>query len=254
MKKTFTISIMLLLAAGLSACGGKQAPQTGADIPFAMDSVESTEKSENAPDISTQPSNNLEGSKAPSDNVLIAYFSRVGNTDFPDGVDAISSASLLMKDNRIYGNTQYLATLIQRATGGRLFSIQVSDKYPSDYDSTVDRAEQENRDNERPELETHVDHIEDYEIIYLGFSNWWYDMPMAVYSFLDEYDLSGKTIVPFCTSGGSAFSNSIEEIQLLEPEASVLTAGFAVTHSKIENCTLEDVEEWIKGLDLPLQE
>ena len=82
------------------------------------------------------------------------------------------------------------------------------------------------------------------------FPNWYYDMPMAVYAFLEEYDLSGKKIIPFVTSGGSGFSDSISEIQKLQPEAEVETDGFKATHSKINDVTPEDVGEWIAGLNL----
>lgn len=181
-------------------------------------------------------------------NILIAYFSRVGNTDFPDGVDAITSASLLVKDGELYGNTQYIATLIQQQTDGELFLIQTEERYPADYDETDRQGQQENRDRVRPALASHVENMDEYDVIFLGFPNWYYDMPMAVYSFLEEYDLAGKTIVPFVTSGGSGFSNSIAEIQNIQPDAEVLTDGYKVSHSRVDDVTSEDIAEWINGL------
>lgn len=183
-------------------------------------------------------------------NILIAYFSRVGNTDFPDGVDAITSASLLVKDGELYGNTQYIATLIQQQTDGELFLIQTEERYPADYDETDRQGQQENRDRVRPALASHVENIDAYDVIFLGFPNWYYDMPMAVYSFLEEYDLAGKTIVPFVTSGGSGFSNSIAEIQNIQPDAEVLTDGYKVSHSRVDDVTSEDIAEWINGLEI----
>ena len=183
-------------------------------------------------------------------NVLIAYFSRVGNTDFPEDVDAVSSASLLRKDSALYGNTQYVAALIQQATGGDLFLIETEEKYPADYDETDQLGGKENRERSRPALASHVDDIADYDMIYLGYPNWYYDMPMAVYAFLEEYDLSGKTIIPFVTSGGGGFSKSISEIQSLQPNAEVLTEGYKVTHSKVNDVTLEDIEQWLDSLEI----
>lgn len=183
-------------------------------------------------------------------NILIAYFSRVGNTDFPDGVDAITSASLLVKDGELYGNTQYIATLIQQQTDGELFLIQTEERYPADYDETDRQGQQENRDRVRPALASHVENMDEYDVIFLGFPNWYYDMPMAVYSFLGEYDLAGKTIVPFVTSGGSGFSNSIAEIQNIQPDAEVLTDGYRVSHSRVDDVTSEDIAEWINGLEI----
>ena len=80
-------------------------------------------------------------------NVLIAYFSRVGNTDFPEDVDAVSSASLLRKDGALYGNTQYVAALIQQAAGGDLFLIETEEKYPADYDATDKQGAKESKEN-----------------------------------------------------------------------------------------------------------
>lgn len=176
-------------------------------------------------------------------NILIAYFSRVGNTDFPDGVDAITSASLLVKDGELYGNTQYIATLIQQQTDGELFLIQTEERYPADYDETDRQGQQENRDRVRPALASHVENMDEYDVIFLGFPNWYYDMPMAVYSFLEEYDLAGKTIVPFVTSGGSGFSNSIAEIQNIQPDAEVLTDGYKVSHVYKTDAFLEVTDE-----------
>lgn len=190
----------------------------------------------------------------PEDNndsrILIAYFSRVGNTDFPEGVDAISSASLILEDGEIYGNTQYIASLIGQCTGGEIFLIETEEKYPADYDETDEQGGRENRERTRPELASHVQNLNDYDTIFLGFPNWYYDMPMAVYAFLEEYDFSGKRIIPFVTSGGSGFSDSISEIQKLQPGAEVEKDGFKATHSKINDVTAEEVGEWIAGLNL----
>ena len=127
-----------------------------------------------------------------------------------------------MKGSELYGNTQYIATLIQRATDGELFLIETEDKYPADYDAADRQGEKESKEKSRPKLASHVEKMDGYDIVYLGFPNWYYGMPMAVYSFLEEYDLSGKIIIPFVTSGGSGFSNAISEIQNIQPDAAVL--------------------------------
>lgn len=188
--------------------------------------------------------------KIESKKTLIAYFSRVGNTDFPDDVDASSSASILTYNDQIVGNTQYLANLIQQNTNGDLFLIQTTKKYPVDYDETDDLGREESQKKPKLQLADHIDNLDEYDTIFIGFPNWYYDMPMAVYSFLDEYDFSGKTIIPFSTSGGSGFSNSISKIQSLEPNAKVITDGFTVTHSRIANLDSNTVKEWIDGLNL----
>lgn len=181
---------------------------------------------------------------------LIAYFSRVGNTDFPDDVDANSSASLLTDNDQIVGNTQHLANMIQQNTNGDLFLIQTTKKYPADYDETDALGRTESQIKPKLQLATHIDNLDEYDTIFIGFPNWYYDMPRAVYAFLEEYDFSGKTIVPFCTSGGSGFADSISEIQSLEPNANVITNGLTVTHSQIAKLDLNTVSEWINSLNL----
>ncbi len=119
----------------------------------------------------------------------------MGNTDFPDDIDAVTSASLLKSGGELYGNTQYIATLIQQHTGGDLFLIQTEEKYPSVYEQIDEQGGEEHRSGIRPKLAAHVENMDDYSIIFLGYPIWYYDMPMAVYSFLEEYDLSGKTII-----------------------------------------------------------
>lgn len=189
-------------------------------------------------------------SKGDGSKILIAYFTRVGNTDFSDDVDANSSASLLIKDGVLVGNTQNIANLIQQNMGGDMFLIKTSEKYPADYDKTVAQGKSENEKKARPALASRVENLDNYNVIFLGFPNWWYDMPMAVYSFLDEYDLSGKTIVPFCTSGGSGFSRSIDTIRKLEPKATVLD-GFTARDSSMDNFSPDSVKNWLSGLGLP---
>lgn len=156
-------------------------------------------------------------------HTLIAYFSRVGNTDFPEDVDAVSSAGLTRKDGELIGNTQYIAKLIKEQTGGDLFLIETVEKYPAGYDETDAQGGRENRERPRPELAGYIEN-------------------------LDEYDRSGKTIIPFSTSGGGGFSNTIRAIQEEEPEAEVITDGFTVTHSRASGTTPEAIGIWLSGL------
>ena len=245
MKKLFALILAWAMLVALASCG------TNAGHPDSTESGSLNEAGsqdgQGSHEETTPPSEAVPPVNA---NILIAYFSRVGNTDFPEDVDAVSSASLLRKDGALYGNTQYVAALIQQATGGDLFLIEAAKKYPADYDETDQLGGKENRERSRPALASHVDDIAGYDMIYLGYPNWYYDMPMAVYAFLEEYDLSGKTIIPFVTSGGSGFSKSISEIQNLQPNAEVLTEGYKVTHSKIDDVTLEDIEQWLDSLEI----
>lgn len=95
-----------------------------------------------------------------------------------------------------------------------------------------------------------MENLEQYDTVFLGFANWYYGMPMAVYSFLESHDLSGKTIVPFATSGGSGFSDVISIIQELQPNATVIEDGFLTTHSQVEGVQSADVQAWLDSLAL----
>lgn len=227
MKKR-VILLLLLVVLSLAACNGRKNAETNTSSGVAQ-----TSKSE------AQIS-------AGSHKVLVVYFSRVGNADLPKNVDTVSSASLKVTKDGVQGNTEIVAKMIQKAVGGDLFLIQRADKLPADY-SVIERQGREERDaNMRPKLATHAKNMDSYDVVILVYPNWWFDMPMAVYSFLDEYDLSGKTIVPFCTSGGSGFSNSIETIGKLEPKATILE-GLAISQD-LPNNTEDDVKKRLSKL------
>jgi flavodoxin len=179
---------------------------------------------------------------------LIAYFTRVGNTDLPAGIDAQSSASLNARGGKLVGNTELIAEMIARETGGDLFRITTQKKYAADYDEVVNYARREPKEDRRPVLSSHVENMKDYDVVFIGYPIWWYTMPMAVYTFVEEYDLSGKTIVPFCTHGGSRLSGTVEELQRLLPKSTVLS-GFEVYGERAADAEA-DVKAWIKNLGL----
>lgn len=133
--------------------------------------------------------------------------------------------------------------MIAEATGADIFSIRTAEPYPDTYDETIDKGQEERNAGVRPELADHLENAQDYDMIFLGFPNWWGDMPMAVYTFLEETDLSGKTIIPFVTSGGSGFSGTIEAIEELQPEASVLE-GLSISGSQAAQAQ-EQVGQWL---------
>lgn len=144
------------------------------------------------------------------------------------------------------GNTEAVANFIHDAVGGDIVKLETETPYPSDYDELVDYAQEEQRENARPVLSTHIDNIDEYDIIFLGYPNWWGDMPMPIYTFLDEYDLSGKTIAPFITHGGSGLSGTPQNIQEEEPNATV-TEGLAVSGSSSRN-SQSTVNNWLSQI------
>ena len=136
--------------------------------------------------------------------------------------------------------------MISEETGADLFSIRTVEKYPDNYDDAVDQGQEEQSENARPELASQIEDISRYDTIFLGYPNWWGDMPMAVYSFLDEYDLSRKTVIPFVTSGGSRFSGTVSAVESAEPDAKV-QEGIALNDSEAVDAQ-EDVYAWLESI------
>ena len=145
------------------------------------------------------------------------------------------------------GNTEAVAQEIQAQTGADLFEIVPAEPYTDDYDELLDIAQEEQSSDARPAIAETVD-LSGYDTVYLGFPNWWGDMPMILYTFLDEYDLSGKTIAPFNTSGGSGFSGSLDTIAEMEPEAEI-TEGISLGSEEAEDCA-DEVAEWLANIGM----
>ena len=141
--------------------------------------------------------------------ILIAYFSQ----PLPNNVDAATSASRVIVDGDFYGSVQYVATVIGEATGGDMVRIQTAQAYPENFDDLADRADQERQNNIHPEISTNIENFDDYDVVFIGYPIWWYQMPMAMYTFFDKFDCNGKTIIPFSTHGGSGWSGTLEDIR-----------------------------------------
>lgn len=175
---------------------------------------------------------------------LVVYFS-VPETD---GVDASSGASRVLSDGKVMGNTKYVAAIIGEATGSDLFEIKTVHTYPASHKALIEAAKVEIDNNARPKLATHINNLNDYDVVFVGFPNWWYDMPMPLYSFFDEYDFGGKTIIPFCTHGGSRFSGAVKTIRNMEKDAIVLD-GYAVARDLVGEAK-PDVLNWLKKIGM----
>lgn len=220
-----------------------------AEEPVAGEEQPAEESTGTETEQSTEGTAEAESSEAAAQSsLLVAYFSYAENAALPDDVDASASASIQPWNGALTGNTGVVADMIAQATGADLFSIRTVEQYPDTYDATIDQGQQEQSDGARPELATHLENLDSYDTIFLGFPNWWGDMPMAVYTFLDEVDLSGKTVIPFVTSGGSGFSNTISTIQQMEPQATV-REGLSISGSSATGAQ-QQVESWLSELGL----
>ena len=166
--------------------------------------------------------------------VLIAYYSRKGQ-NYVNG--AIK--------NLVKGNTAVVAEIIQKFIGGELFEIGTVKDYPADYTECTQVAKVEIQQKSRPELKNYLASLDDYNKIFLGYPVWWSIPPMAVSTFLEHYDFSGKKIFPFATHEGSGLGGSINYIKKICPEAEVMD-GLAIHGAEAAQGAVQ-VERWLKG-------
>lgn len=165
--------------------------------------------------------------------VLVAFFSRTGENYAVGHIEK--------------GNTHIVAEMIAEETGGTLFQIEPVMPYPDDYDECVDIAKKELETNARPAVKNNIA-VEDYDIIFIGYPNWWGDMPMAVYTFIEKHDWNGKTVVPFCTHEGSGLSGTESRLKSACKGASV-QKGLAVRGATAQNSreqARKTVENWLE--------
>lgn len=145
--------------------------------------------------------------------VLTVYFSRVGNTDFPPDVDAVSGASVMKDKAALIGNAEMIAAMVQDAVGGDMYAITTVKKYPADYGATTREARQEFDEKRPPALVKPLPDLSNYDVIFVVYPLWWHTLPMAVEGFFQDYDLSSKTIVPIVTHGGGGIGDSIDVLR-----------------------------------------
>lgn len=247
MKKLWILLLSLLFIFSIVGCGSNQTPQRTESSMGKMETQTVTEESQ---------SESSEGSKTvePVENessILIVYFSRWGNTDYPDDVDATTSASIIA-DREIYGTTEYVARMIQKTVGGDIHLIETVTPYTADFDELRDVNHNEMSNNTLPELkESNLD-IAKYDTVFVGYPVWATDVPQAVISFLNQYDLSGKTVIPFCTHDGYGAGSSYRTI------SDVSKAEKTLDSLSIEAKDVPDsqnvVTEWLNSTGVSKQE
>lgn len=224
MKKMISFMMTLTMIFPLAACGNS----------------ESTEESSSSPETSSQ----TENFSNPDESTILSEATSQTEESAQPETDADSKSLVVYFSHS--GNTESVANEIVLQTGADIFAIVPETPYTTDYDTLLDVAQEEQRNNERPKISGTIDNFDDYDTVYLGYPNWWADMPMVVYTFLDTYDLSGKTISPFVTSGGSGFSDTISTIESMEPDA-VMTEGLAIRDSDAGN-PADAVSAWLENL------
>lgn len=245
MKKIGSLILFLVLAFSLSACAENSNKETSQKLP----SDSSTESMVTTEEESAETEEHDETEEISGNHVLIAYFGRWGNTEFPDDVDASASASIVIgRDGNLQGTTEYVADLIREYVGGDMHLIQTVEPYSEDYDTVVEKNRQEQEEGVVPELQSTDLDIEQYDTIFIGYPIWATTIPRPIVSFLSQYNLMDKTIIPFCTHAGYGSGSSYADIQELCPNSEVLT-GLAVEAEEISSAE-QEVSAWLGELQL----
>lgn len=234
-KKVFSIILAGVLVLGLAACSQSAETETAST---AETTAVSTQPAESQPDETASKS-----TQAESDTQVETTQEETSQAD-----EAEEGKKTLIAYFSWSGNTEKLANMIQQETGGDLFEITPAEPYTEDYDALLEQARQEQQDQVRPELTGQVDNWEEYDVVFVGYPNWWGDTPMAVLTFLESYDFGGKTLIPFCTHGSSGFGRSLVSVENSAAGAELLE-GFEVSGSSVDGAA-ERVTEWLDTIDL----
>lgn len=266
-KTLISVLTAAIIAASLTAC--QSSGESSSDIPSLESgssstgslNISSSENSLNGSSSNTSSSQSFESISSSSsdisvppailpensEGILIAYFSRFGNTNYPDDVDASTSASVVI-DNGRFGTTEYVAKMIQEIVGGDIHLIETATPYTTDFDELRDVNHSEMASNYLPALKkTNLD-ISKYDTIFVGYPVWATDAPQAVISFLNQYDFSDKTVIPFCTHDGYGAGNSYQTIA--EASKALNTADGIAIEAKNVPKSQDTVTAWLDSIGL----
>lgn len=219
MKKVLLLLIGVLMIFFVTGCGKNAAPAPTSQPP---DSVNKAEK------------------------ILVVYFSVPETTNSKD-INETSKKSVVIIDGEVLGNTQYVAQLIQKHTNADIFRIEPENPYPMNHAAIEQIATREKQNYELPKIAKQIENFDSYTTFFVGYPNWYGDMPRILYSFFTDYDFSGKTIIPFVTSGSSGFANSINEIKHIQTDAKVIENGLSLKRDVVATSE-PTIEEWLKSL------
>ena len=250
MKKLLAAITVMLMLFSFTACesSSDQNGSTNTSSPAGANGTNSTssQKEENKPS-ETGGDSQQENQDNKDSKILIAYFSRWGNTDFPSDVDATTSASIVT-DNKRFGTTEYVARMIQEETGGDIHLIETASKYTADYDELISVNHDEMAEGFLPELkETDLD-ISKYDTVFVGYPVWATNVPRAVVSFLSKYDFSDKKVIPFCTHAGYGAGKSYSTIAEAS-KAKDTAEGLAIEAENVPS-SKETVKAWLDSVGI----
>ena len=247
MNRNRLTALFILGAVLLTGCGNSASQSQVASVASAAPAASSTQEAAantldgaDSASAASEPSAPSTGGKT-----LITYFSVMET----DGVDTVGGASRVVSAGNLFGNNEYVAQLIQRETGGDVFAIETVQDYPTTHQPLLEFGHAEQASGTLPELAAHIKNFDEYDTVFIGFPIWNADLPMPLYSFFEEYDFSGKTIIPFTVHGGSSFAGTRQTIAELEPGATIVNDGLAISRNSVAEAEAS-VVDWVRGLGL----
>ncbi|MDE7194363.1 MAG: flavodoxin [Oscillospiraceae bacterium] len=244
-KKFFVMCMSVATICLLSGCNGNSpSPESSVNIysssaAFSFDKESSSEETERS-GLNTNAELSESGLDTASDN---GSDTKTDNQDEPQ-----TGSGILVAYFSWSGHTKQLADEIQSNTGGDIFEITPITPYTDDIDELSGIASREQRDNARPQLAYHIDDIKKYDIVFIGYPNWWNNMPMPVFTFLDEYDFSEKTVIPFTSYGNGVWGKSINSLKETLPDATI-EDGLAIQEHEMDTMS-QSVSNWLFELGI----
>ena len=236
MKKCLALTLAFLLAVTVTACGSSNTPEPTGEAGMPAENEETV-------------NDTAESSSAVADTegqTLVAYFAYSENMGDTSGMeaDAVTSASLNRSTDKTEGNLQVMAQVIIEETGADVFHILIEEPYDPDYSTMLPTAIEQMENEDWPALQEKIENPSDYDVIYLGTPVWNASLPPAMHTFLEENDLSGKTIIPFGIHLGSRFGRILDEIETLAPEA-IVTEGFTISADTPNREVETEIRTWL---------
>ena len=226
LKKSVALILAMIMTLTLAACGNDSGSTGSASTEPEAKSEIQTDTAQ--PDAEVDSNSSTDTASAGNGNILVVYFSWSGHLDS-------------------------MAHWVADETGGDLYRVTAADPYPENYDDTADRAKQEKDDGIRPEIVVDItqEQMAGYDTVFFGFPVWWYDLPMSMWTFLESYDLSGKTIIPFFSHEGSSNgASALPTIETLATGATVRSSdALSIRGGNVDGAE-NDVREWVRGLGL----
>lgn len=226
LKKSVALMLAMIMSLTLAACGNDSGSTGSASTePEAKSEIQTGTAQ---PDVEANSNSSTDTASAGNGNILVVYFSWSGHLDS-------------------------MAHWVADETGGDLYRVTAADPYPENYDDTADRAKQEKDDGIRPEIVVGItqEQMAGYDTVFFGFPVWWYDLPMSMWTFLESYDLSGKTIIPFFSHEGSSNgASALPTIETLATGATVRSGDALSIRGENVDGAENEVREWVRGLGL----